>query len=212
VQPSWASTPAFEVRACVTSYGCEYPDRMEYMEPGDPLPRGIPTAEEMLAEFGQPLAVLERPIPGSKYTISGGGSNGQIKYLDIDYFLGQQLVARVRTVRELSSPPAHAELGDLLRSALLEFSVNAETIPSDSIKDPGRPRGQRLTAEQEQLATVAAPADAELSIDGRPQDAITLQIHRYRAYQTVRGKTTVIHVGTDDVAPPALRIAASPSM
>jgi len=182
---------------------------MEFMNVGDPLPRDVPGSEEMLAEFGQPIAVLDSAVPGTAPSISGGGFNGQLWYLDVDYLVDYQLVERVRTIRELPSPPAHGQLGDPLRSALIEFSVNAESTGNDATSDPERPQGQQLTVQQEKLAALATRSESEVTIDGRPHDAIALHIRGYRAYQTVLGKAIVIHVGADHMPPPTLRAAAA---
>ena len=194
-----------------TIYGCEYPNRMEFINAGDPLPREIHSSTEMLAEFGQPIAMLTSQPPGTTPSIGGGGDfNGRIWYLDVDYVADHQLVARVRTIRELPSPPVHGQPGDLLRSTLIEFSVNAEAAYAVPTEDQGLPLGMRLTVRQEQLAALATPSDAEVTIDGNSHDAVALHIRGYRAYQTMRGKTTVIHVGTDDMTAPALRIGTAP--
>ena len=94
--------------------------------------------------------------------------------------------------------------------AYIEFSVNAESAAAVPTEDPGRSLGMRLSVRQEQLSALAAPSDAEVTIDGNSHVAIALHIRGYRAHQTMRGKTTVIHVGADDMPAPAMRIGAAP--
>lgn len=182
---------------------------MEFTNAGDPPPRRIPSHAEMLAQFGQPVAMLTTPVPGATLGISGAGVDDRICCIDIDYRVNHRLIARVRTIRELTPPPAHP-LGDLLRSALIEFSANAELAAGPTAADPDRPRGMQITAQQEQRAALATPADGQVTINGNAHPAVALQIRGYRALLASPGQTTVVYIGSDETPTPALRTTTAP--
>lgn len=183
---------------------------MEFTSPGDPHQRSALTAVELLAKFAQPVAVLTARPSGSTLDIGGGGVDDQIWCIDVDYRFDQQLEARVRTIRELTPPPAHGSPGDVLRSALIEFSVNAGLAAGTAVPDPSPPRGMQLTVRQEQLATVATPTVSKVNINGHDYAAETLRIPGYVGYMTSLDQTTVVYVGNDDTPTPALQTTATP--
>jgi hypothetical protein len=162
----------------------------------------------MLAQFGQPVAVLTARPAGSTLEIGGGGFNDQIWCIDVDYRLGEQLAARVRTIRELTPMPAHGAPGDFLHSALIEFSVNAELASGTHAPNPDKPRGQQLTLRREQQAASATPAASHVTINGDEQPAVSLQIPGYRAHLTILEQSIVVYVGNVDA--PTLRMTTTP--
>lgn len=127
--------------------------RTEFTNPGNPHPRWAPSTAEMLAQFGQPVAVLNAQPPGSTLDIGSGGVDDQIWCIDIDYRPKQQLAARVRTIRELTPQPSHAP-GDFLRSALIEFSVNAELAAGTPDSDPDGQHGLSVWPPAKKPATL----------------------------------------------------------
>lgn len=173
-------------------------------------PRKIPTEAEMIAEFGQLFGVITTPPFGTITHISGGAVDGRIWCIDIDYRAGRQLVARVRTIRELSPPPIHGAPGDFLRSTLIEFSVNAELSTGRTAADSDRPLGMQISAHQEQLAAQSSPGRAEVVINGSTKAADTLHIPGYRAQSSRLGKAVLIYVGKDDMPFPELQMSSTP--
>lgn len=182
---------------------------MEFTDGGDPPPRRIPSHAEMLAEFGQPVAVLTTSPPGTTLGISSEGVDDRIWCIDIDYGVNHQFTARVRTIRELTPPPVHPR-GELLRSALIEFSANAELAAGATVADPDRPRSMQIMAQQEQRAALATPTDAQLTINGHTHPAVALHISGYRALLAKQGQTTVVYVGNDETPTPELRMTTTP--
>lgn len=183
---------------------------MEFTRAGDPPPRRVPSSAAMLAQFGQPVAVLISPPPGSTQGISGGAVDGQIWYIDVDYRVGNQLTARVRTIHLPSPPPTHGVPGHFLRSALVEFSVNAELTLEAAVSDPEQSRGMQLNDQQEKRATMATTVDGQMTIDGHAYGAVTLHIQGYRAYLVTREQSTVIYVDTGRMPAPELQITSTP--
>ncbi len=164
----------------------------------------------MLAQFGQPVAVLTARPPGSTLEICGGGFSDQIRCIDVDYRLDEQLTARVRTIRGLTPMPARGAPGDFLRSALIEFSVNAELASGTPAPDPDNPRGQQLSVRQEQQAALATPAASHVTINGDEHPAVSLEIAGYRAHLANLEQSIVVYVGNVDALTPELRMATTP--
>ena len=185
-------------------------NRMEFTSAGDPNQWWVASTAEMLAQFGHPVAVLTARPPDSTLDIGGGGVNEQIWYIDADYRLDQQLGARVRTIRELTPPPSHAP-GDFLRSALIEFSVNAELASGRTLNsDADERHGMHVTVGKEQQAALATPTAGTITINGRDHAAVTLHIPGYLGSMTTVEQTTVVYVANDDALIPALRMTISP--
>lgn len=134
----------------------------------------------------------------------------QTWYIDVDYRIKNQFVARVRTIRELTPLPKHGAPGDVLRSALIEFSTNAVMAVMPSAADPKQSRGSQVTAQQEQLAARGVAGDSEITIDGTSQPVVTLQIPGYRAHLARRGQGAVIYIGGDSVPIPDLKMTTTP--
>jgi hypothetical protein len=81
------------------------------------------TFEGLLNGFDGPVAALAHKPVDSSPSVSGGGIDGALSYVDVSYRIEGKPVALVRTLPQTSSPP-RIRMTDHLASTFIEFLAN----------------------------------------------------------------------------------------
>ena len=86
-------------------------------------PHNRQTFHQLLNGFDGPVAALAHGPENSSPSVSGGGIDGALAYVDVSYRAEGQSAALVRTMPESSSPP-RIRMTDHLASTFIEFLAN----------------------------------------------------------------------------------------
>jgi hypothetical protein len=182
---------------------------MRHAEPDRRFPP-LPDFAALLADFGQPVAVLENPRQGATRRVGSAGVDGRLWAIDVEYLDGVTRLALVRTVRRVPAPTAQSEPLVLLRDALVYVAANATTA-SDSADGPHERMRAQVAVMDEARAAVTAqtPQETTLAIDGAPHPAWRLDCRGYTGLVADLGPRGALICVTDSRSAGDIRLATT---
>jgi hypothetical protein len=141
-------------------------------------PHNRQTFQRLLNGFDGPVAALAHSPVNSSPSVSGGGIDGALSYVDVSYRAEGLSVALVRTMPQTSNPP-RIRMTDHLAGTFIEFLANRPPLVGTSRKG--------LIAQGEADVRAAEPRHYEVLLDDSRRETTGIETNGCIAFISTVG-------------------------